>query len=494
MSDGFNYTVKDGDKGLTYIFLDKAKKDGFQGDAKGIDWNKVMSVFDEIQNEKQKNKDESLFSGGNNKTKKGWGKSYVIHKKDAINVTDEHLNKIYDAMGFKKEPEKKVEVAPPVVEDTPKVEPESKPVEVSSEPEPKPTQEPVKKGVETAEERQERLWNTVTGRNNKKSSNQSSETPEERQDRLWTTVTGRKPIKNSEPKTAPASVEPAQVPTKSAQESTVCEDLPTVSKDAPAEASVPAPSPTNESSVAVPQPPTTAPATAEQPAVVPEKAVVPNSVPANAPAASEPQIPTPVVPTPEPTTQTRSETSSSVTTTTTVTEYPASTLIPVPSPIPQFPPVIDQIEMIKQDIANTELPSLFGPSSPAEVGPKVAPAPAPASTPSVESNAPNKNIHTTEPAEAQKYFQQRLFNDATQLWSIRGITGKDLYQLQLKANGIASNLSINSVIYSDLLAKEKSGSKLSDEEKRFLQKHLEELQQYGLKLDKDNKIIEIPKD
>ncbi len=97
----FNYTVKSGDKGLTYIFLDKAKEAGYEGDSKKINWQNVLSVFDQIQ-EEEKAEGEKLYSGGNDKTRAGWGKSYAIKVGDIINLTKAQLDKIYTAMGFKK--------------------------------------------------------------------------------------------------------------------------------------------------------------------------------------------------------------------------------------------------------------------------------------------------------------------------------------------------------------------------------------------------------
>lgn len=95
---GFEYTVNGNDKGLSYIFLDQAKKlDGFD-ESKQIDWNQVMTVFDEIQQEK-KAEQGSLFEGETDKTKKGYGTSYKIKKDDKIELTDAQLNKIYEAMG-----------------------------------------------------------------------------------------------------------------------------------------------------------------------------------------------------------------------------------------------------------------------------------------------------------------------------------------------------------------------------------------------------------
>ncbi len=97
----FNYTVKNGDRGLTYIFLDKAKEAGYEGDASKINWNNVLSVFDEVQAE-EKAEGEQLYSGGNDKTRAGWRNSYIVKAGDVINLTKSQLDKIYTAMGFKK--------------------------------------------------------------------------------------------------------------------------------------------------------------------------------------------------------------------------------------------------------------------------------------------------------------------------------------------------------------------------------------------------------
>ncbi len=96
---GFEYTVNSNDKGLTYIFLEQAKKQqGFDA-SKKIDWNKVFTVFDQIQKEEEA-EGQKLFSGGTDKTRSGWGKSYIIKAGDKINLSDEQLNKIYGAMGL----------------------------------------------------------------------------------------------------------------------------------------------------------------------------------------------------------------------------------------------------------------------------------------------------------------------------------------------------------------------------------------------------------
>lgn len=96
---GFDYTVSKDDLGLTYIFLEQAKKQaGFDG-SKKINWQNVMSVFDEIQKEEQA-EGQRLFRGGTDKTRAGWGKSYAIQTGDKISLSDEQMNKIYSAMGL----------------------------------------------------------------------------------------------------------------------------------------------------------------------------------------------------------------------------------------------------------------------------------------------------------------------------------------------------------------------------------------------------------
>ena len=98
MSD-FNYTVSSKDQGLTQIFLEQAKKQkGFDA-GKKINWNNVMNIFDEIQKEEQA-QGQKLFSGGTDKTARGWGSSYVIKAGDEIKLSESQMNKIYKAMGL----------------------------------------------------------------------------------------------------------------------------------------------------------------------------------------------------------------------------------------------------------------------------------------------------------------------------------------------------------------------------------------------------------
>lgn len=81
---GFDYTISGKEQGLTYIFLEQAKKQaGFDANQK-IDWTKVMSVFDEIQKEEQA-EGQSLFHGGTDKTRAGWAIVIKYGKATAYN-------------------------------------------------------------------------------------------------------------------------------------------------------------------------------------------------------------------------------------------------------------------------------------------------------------------------------------------------------------------------------------------------------------------------
>ncbi len=115
MMGDFNYTVKSGDKGLSYIFLQKAEENGYTGDSKKINWKNVMSVFDQIQAEEQA-EGQKLYSGGNDKGKTGWGNSYIIKIGDVIDLTSVQLKKIYEAMGFTKTAPTPPVAEPPVTE------------------------------------------------------------------------------------------------------------------------------------------------------------------------------------------------------------------------------------------------------------------------------------------------------------------------------------------------------------------------------------------
>ena len=95
---GFDYTVSGKDKGLTYIFLEQAKKQAGFDSSKRINWNSVMTVFDEIQQE-EKQEGQQLFHGGTDKSRAGWRTSYIIKEGDKISLSENQMNRIYEAMG-----------------------------------------------------------------------------------------------------------------------------------------------------------------------------------------------------------------------------------------------------------------------------------------------------------------------------------------------------------------------------------------------------------
>ena len=115
---GFDYTVSGKDKGLTYIFLEQAKKQAGFDSSKRIDWNSVMTVFDEIQQE-EKQEGQQLFHGGTDKTSAGWRTSYIIKEGDKISLSENQMNRIYEAMGV--ELGGATQPTPPVADQNPPV-------------------------------------------------------------------------------------------------------------------------------------------------------------------------------------------------------------------------------------------------------------------------------------------------------------------------------------------------------------------------------------
>lgn len=512
MSEGYKYSVKNEDKGLTYIFLQKAKADGFQGSAKDVDWNKVMFTFESIQRQKKiKGDTDSLFSGDTRRNRANWHKNYVIHKGDEINVTDEQLKQIYDAMGFK--PEKKAGTLDKPTE-APKVPTEEEKATIpATEPtviEPKPapaTKAQIQERTEQlaakeAGNNQDRLFNAVarggsiknlkssdtikkeaaaaaeaelnppaktsapavsTESNTQKPAEPAKKvlTAEEKQDNFTALVTGRRPIKKAEPK---APVE-AQKPV------------------APAPAPVEAPKPVTAEKAPAPAP-ATSPTKVEVPTLVPT--ANPGSKQASINAAVKYWSSEPVAAEPQ-----------------TVPAAAAATAAPVVAAKPSAVP----------EAAKPSIPTSYPEAPPAEASKSpTAPATSPDApftklkTPSVNGQYQiiaddNKEgfrlateVETIGQPEAKKFFQQRpLYTAKTNEWSIRGVLGEDAIDVQNKADRVSTGLSINTAIYSDLAAKQKAGTPLSEAETKFMQSHTAELQKHGLQLNDKNEIVETPK-
>ena len=119
---GFDYTVSGKDKGLTYIFLEQAKKQAGFDSSKRIDWNSVMTVFDEIQQE-EKQEGQQLFHGGTDKSRAGWRTSYIIKEGDKISLSENQMNRIYEAMGVElggaTQPTPPAQLTPPAADQNP---------------------------------------------------------------------------------------------------------------------------------------------------------------------------------------------------------------------------------------------------------------------------------------------------------------------------------------------------------------------------------------
>ena len=88
----FNYTVKQNDS-LSKIFLEQAKLKDSSLDSKKIDWNKVINVFEEIQAEEAKEGQRIYRSNPN-----------VIWSGDTISLSENQMNRIYEAMGLEISP------------------------------------------------------------------------------------------------------------------------------------------------------------------------------------------------------------------------------------------------------------------------------------------------------------------------------------------------------------------------------------------------------
>lgn len=88
----FNYTVKQNDS-LSKIFLEQAKLKDSSLDSKKIDWNKVINVFEEIQAEEAKEGQRIYRSNPN-----------VIWSGDKISLSENQMNRIYEAMGLEISP------------------------------------------------------------------------------------------------------------------------------------------------------------------------------------------------------------------------------------------------------------------------------------------------------------------------------------------------------------------------------------------------------
>ena len=102
--------------------------------------------------------------------------------------------------------------------------------------------------------------------------------------------------------------------------------------------------------------------------------------------------------------------------------------------------------------------------------------------------------------EASSFFEMtnkdgnNIYELSNGLYEFRGIQSSGMSSLQSLMDSASQELSINNAIYNDLSDKQNSGVELADYEKAFMSKHLEDLNNYGLALDKNGNIINIAKD
>lgn len=102
--------------------------------------------------------------------------------------------------------------------------------------------------------------------------------------------------------------------------------------------------------------------------------------------------------------------------------------------------------------------------------------------------------------EASSFFEMtnkngnNIYQLSNGLYEFRGIQSSGMSSLQSLMDSASQELSINNAIYNDLSDKQNSGVELADYEKAFMSKHLEDLNNYGLALDKNGNIINIAKD
>lgn len=102
--------------------------------------------------------------------------------------------------------------------------------------------------------------------------------------------------------------------------------------------------------------------------------------------------------------------------------------------------------------------------------------------------------------EASSFFEMtnkdgnNIYELSNGLYEFRGIQSSGMSSLQSLMDSASRKLSINNAIYNDLSDKQNSGVELADYEKAFMSKHLEDLNNYGLALDKNGNIINIAKD
>lgn len=69
------------------------------GKVTASEWNATMDKLAEINQARKQSGQDSIFSGGTDKTSAGWQNSFIVHDGQEINFTAEEMKQLYDAMG-----------------------------------------------------------------------------------------------------------------------------------------------------------------------------------------------------------------------------------------------------------------------------------------------------------------------------------------------------------------------------------------------------------
>ena len=104
MSIGKDYKlIIEKNKGITHALKKLIKKmpNSIISDGKITlsEWNATMDKLVEINEKRKQAGKESIFTGGVDKTKKGWRNSFIVHSKQEITFTEEEINELFAAMG-----------------------------------------------------------------------------------------------------------------------------------------------------------------------------------------------------------------------------------------------------------------------------------------------------------------------------------------------------------------------------------------------------------
>lgn len=103
------------------------------------------------------------------------------------------------------------------------------------------------------------------------------------------------------------------------------------------------------------------------------------------------------------------------------------------------------------------------------------------------------NMKVTMLGEARKFFSPEfgeIKRDENGYYNYRGIKSKNYNIVTQKVQSTSIQVSSNNAIYNDLLSKKNSGTELTEAEESFIKFHLNNIQRYGLGVDKNGNLVE----